>query len=138
MAAQKGKDLLLKLDSDGLGSFVTVAGLRSKRIAFNSESVDITDADSAGRWRELLAGSGVQRAAVSGSGIFKDAASDAAIRTRFFAGDIVDWQLVVPDFGTIEGPFQITALEYGGSHDGEVTFEVALESAGPIAFTVTP
>ena len=138
MAAQKGKDLLLKLDSDGLGSFVTVAGLRSKRIAFNSESVDITDADSAGRWRELLAGSGVKRAAVSGSGIFKDAASDAAIRTHFFAGEIVDWQLVVPDFGTIEGPFQITALEYGGSHDGEVTFEIALESAGPIAFTVTP
>ena len=138
MAAQKGKDLLLKLDSDGLGSFVTVAGLRSKRIAFNSESVDITDADSAGRWRELLAGSGVQRAAVSGSGIFKDAASDAAIRTHFFAGEIVDWQLVVPDFGTIEGPFQITALEYGGSHDGEVIFEIALESAGPVAFTVTP
>ena len=138
MAAQKGKDLLLKLDSDGLGSFVTVAGLRSKRIAFNSESVDITDADSAGRWRELLAGSGVQRAAVSGSGIFKDAASDAAIRTHFFAGEIVEWQLVVPDFGTIEGPFQITALEYGGSHDGEVTFEIAMESAGPIAFTVTP
>ena len=72
MVAQKGKDLLLKID-DG-GSFVTVAGLRSKRIAFNSETVDITDADSAGRWRELLAGSGVQRAAISGSGIFKDAA----------------------------------------------------------------
>ena len=89
MVAQKGKDLLLKIDSNGLGNFVTVAGLRSKRIAFNSETVDITDADSAGRWRELLAGSGVQRAAISGSGIFKDAQSDATIRTRFFAGDIV-------------------------------------------------
>ncbi|HEY6633165.1 MAG TPA: phage major tail protein, TP901-1 family, partial [Rhizobiaceae bacterium] len=65
MVAQKGKDLLLKIEN--AGSFVTVAGLRSKRIAFNSETVDITDADSAGRWRELLAGSGVQRAAVSGS-----------------------------------------------------------------------
>ena len=29
MAAQKGKDLLLKLD-DGSGAFVTVAGLRSR------------------------------------------------------------------------------------------------------------
>jgi predicted secreted protein len=29
MVAQKGKDLLLKIDSDGLGTFVTVAGLRS-------------------------------------------------------------------------------------------------------------
>ena len=134
MVAQKGKDLLLKID-DG-GSYVTVAGLRSKRIAFNSETVDITNADSAGRWRELLAGSGVQRAAVSGSGIFKDAQSDALMRQRFFAGEIADWQLAVPDFGTVEGPFQITSLEYTGSHDGEVTFEVALESAGAIGFTV--
>ncbi len=134
MAAQKGKDLLLKID-DG-GGFVTVAGLRSKRIAFNSQTVDITDADSAGRWRELLAGSGVQRAAASGSGIFKDAQSDALMRQRFFAGEIGDWQLVVPDFGTIEGAFQITALEYTGHHDGEVTFELALESAGPVAFAV--
>lgn len=133
MVAQKGKDLLLKI-VDG-GDFVTVAGLRSKRIAFNSQTVDVTDAESAGRWRELLAGSGVQRAAVSGSGIFKDAASDALIRQRFFAGEIVDWQLAVPDFGTVEGPFQVTALEYTGSHDGEVTFEVALESAGVVSFS---
>jgi TP901-1 family phage major tail protein len=134
MVAQKGKDLLLKIDN--AGSFVTVAGLRSKRIAFNSETVDITDQDSAGRWRELLAGAGVQRAAVSGSGIFKDAASDALMRQRFFAGEISDWQLAVPDFGTVEGSFQITSLEYTGSHDGEVSFEVALESAGPVSFTV--
>lgn len=138
MVAQKGKDLLLKIDSNGLGSFVTVAGLRSKRIAFNSETVDITDADSAGRWRELLAGSGVQRAAVSGSGIFKDQQSDARIRNCFFGGEIVRWQLAVPDFGVVEGPFQITSLEYTGNHDGEVTFEVALESAGVVGFTVAP
>jgi TP901-1 family phage major tail protein len=138
MVAQKGKDLLLKIDSNGLGSFTTVAGLRSKRIAFNSETVDITDADSAGRWRELLAGSGVQRAAISGSGIFKDAQSDAAIRSRFFAGEIAAWQFAVPSFGTVEGAFLITALEYTGAHDGEVTFEIALESAGPVSFTVAP
>lgn len=138
MVAQKGKDLLLKVDSDGQGAFVTVAGLRTKRIAFNSETVDVTDADSTGRWRELLAGSGVQRAAVSGSGIFKDAQSDALMRQCFFAGDIVGWQLGVPDFGVISGPFQITSLEYTGAHDGEVTFEMALESAGSISFTVTP
>ena len=138
MVAQKGKDLLLKLDSTGAGSFVTVAGLRSKRIAFNSETVDVTKSDSAGRWRELLAGSGVQRASISGSGIFKDAQSDAANRSRFFAGEIADWQLSIPSFGLVQGPFQITSLEYTGTHDGEVTFDMALESAGPVSFTVTP
>lgn len=134
MTAQKGKDVLIKLDEDGMGSFATVAGLRTKRLAFNSETVDITDADSAGRWRELLAGSGVQRASLGGSGIFKDAASDARMRTAFFGGEIIDWQLVIPDFGTVEGPFQITALEYSGNHDGEVAFELALESAGALTF----
>jgi TP901-1 family phage major tail protein len=138
MTAQKGKDLLLKLDADGAGGFITVAGLRSKRLAFNAETVDITDSDSAGRWRELLAGSGVQRASVSGSGIFKDAQSDLEIRSRFFSGAIPAWQIGIPDFGTVEGPFQITALEYSGSHDGEVAFEIALESAGPVSFTTAP
>jgi TP901-1 family phage major tail protein len=135
MVAQKGKDLLLKLDTTGAGGFVTVAGLRTKRLAFNAETVDVTDADSVGRWRELLSGSGVQRAAVSGAGIFKDAASDAAIRTRFFGAEVAAWQFVIPDFGTVEGPFQITALEYSGAHDGEVTFEIALESAGALGFS---
>lgn len=138
MVAKKGKDLLLKLDEDGLGTFITVAGLRTKRLAFNSETVDVTDADSAGRWRELLAGGGVQRASIGGSGIFKDAASDLAIRARFFAGEIADWQFAIPDFGTVSGGFQITALEYSGNHDGEVTFEIALESAGPVSFEAAP
>ena len=137
MAAQKGRDLLLKIDSDGAGTFVTVAGLRTKRIAFNSETVDITDADSAGRWRELLAGSGIQRAAISGAGIFKDAQSDALIRAKFFAGDIAAWQMTVPDFGVLSGDFQITSLEYTGAHDGEITFEMALESAGAVDFAAS-
>lgn len=133
MAAQRGKDILLKI-SHGSEQFETCAGLRTKRIAFNAETVDVTDADAAGRWRQLLAGSGVQRASVSGSGIFKDAASDALIRGIFFNGEIRDWQIVLPDFGTVTGMFQVVALEYGGNHDAEVTFEIALESAGLIAF----
>ncbi len=86
MAAQSGKDMLLKLDQTGSGSFLTVAGLRTRTLAFNAASIDITDAESAGRWRELLAGGGIKRAAVSGAGIFKDQASDAKLRELFFAG----------------------------------------------------
>src|SRR6478735_2621098 len=107
MASQKGKDLLLKA-ADGAGAFVTVAGLRARQIAFNAETVDVTHAESAGRWRELLAGAGVRRASISGSGIFKDEASDALVRQTFFDGAIRSWQVVVPDFGTIEGAFQLT------------------------------
>ena len=134
MAAQKGKDLLLKVDSDGAGTFTTVAGLRSRTIAFNTETVDITHAESAGRWRELLAGAGAKHAKVSGSGIFKDAASDETVRAYVFNGTIRDWQVVIPDFGTVEGPFQIAAFELNGRHDGEVAFHLSLDSAGEITF----
>jgi TP901-1 family phage major tail protein len=134
MAAQKGKDLLLKLDFDQNAEFETVAGMRSRRIAFNAEPIDITNADSAGRWRELLEGAGVRRAGIAGSGIFKDAASDASVRELFFEGAIRTWQVVIPDFGTISGPFQVAGLEYAGEHDGEVSYEIALESAGALNF----
>lgn len=134
MAIQRGKDLLLKLDDTGTGGFVTVAGLRARRLAFSSDTVDATNADSPDRWRELLAGAGVRRAQISGSGVFRDAASDAGVRTVFFAGAIRDWQVVLPDFGTVTGAFQITALDYSGDHDGELTFELTLESAGALAF----
>jgi TP901-1 family phage major tail protein len=135
MTAQKGKDLLLKIDTDGGGTFATVAGLRSRHIAFNAESVDISNADSSGRWRELLEGAGVKRASISGSGIFKDASTDATVRQVFFDGTIRNWQVIVPDFGTLAGAFQITALDYSGEHNGEVAYELALESAGVISFT---
>jgi len=132
MGAQKGKDLLVKMH-DGTG-YVTVAGLRSRKIAFNAELVDVTHAESADHWRELLAGAGVKRAAISGRGLFKDAASDALVRQAFFDGAINACQVIVPDFGTIAGAFQISALEFSGEHNGEVTFDISLESAGALTF----
>ncbi len=134
MAAQRGKDMLLKMRDDA-GAFVTVAGLRSRRIAFDAETVDITHTESAGRWRELLSGAGVKRATIIGAGIFKDVASDALARQSFFDGAIRDWQVFIPDFGALQGPFQIAALEYRGEHQGEVTFEMSLASAGALTFT---
>ena len=66
MAAQKGKDLLLKVDSTGAGIFTTIAGLRSRAIAFNAETVDVTHQELAGQWRELLAGAGVKSVRADG------------------------------------------------------------------------
>lgn len=133
MVAQKGKDLLLKIKNETDG-YITVAGLRARQISFNAETVNTTDSESAGRWRELLAGAGVRRSSVSGSGIFKDSDSDALVRSVFFEGKIISWQIIIPDFGIVEGKFQIVSLEYAGQHDGEVTFEIALESANEISF----
>ena len=135
MAVQNGKDLLVKIDLTGDGNFQTVAGLRATRVSFNAESVDVTSLESAGGWRELLKGAGVKSAAISGSGIFRDAASDERARQIFFDGEVPDFQVVIPDFGVVEGPFQVTAIDYAGTHDGEATYELSLASAGRLTFT---
>lgn len=134
MGAQRGKDLLLKLRANAASAFETVGGMRTKQLNFNAETVDVTNADSAGQWRELLDSAGLRRASLSGAGIFKNSGSDAAVRALFFDGAIRSWQIVIPEFGFITGLFQIVSLTYGGNHTNELTFDIALESAGEIAF----
>jgi TP901-1 family phage major tail protein len=135
MTAQKGKDLLLKVDTTGAGVFTTVAGLRARGLSISAETVEITNTESAGQWRELLTGAGVKSARITGSGVFKDGASDTTIRDYAFNGTVRDWQVILPDFGTIQGAFQITSLEFSGRHDAEMTFDLALESAGELSFS---
>jgi TP901-1 family phage major tail protein len=134
MVAQNGKDLLIKIDMTGDGQFETLAGLRATRISLNAETVDVTSLDSSGGWRELLGGAGVKTASISGSGVFKDNATDERARQIFFAGLTPDFQVIVPGFGTLQGAFQITGIDYAGSHNGEATYEVSLASAGALQF----
>lgn len=135
MGAQNGKDLLIKLDMTGTGFFETIVGLRATRISFNAEAVDVTSLESQGGWRELLGGAGVKSAAISGSGVFKDAGTDERARQIFFDGETPDFQVIIPDFGTIEGAFQMTAIEYAGSYNGEATYELSMASASALTFT---
>ena len=134
MSAQNGKDLLIKVDLSGGNAFKTLAGLRATRISFNAETVDITSLESEGGWRELLAGSGVKSAAISGSGVFKDANTDERARQIFFDASTPQFQVIIPDFGTVQGPFQVTAIDYAGNHNSEATYEISLASAGALVF----
>jgi TP901-1 family phage major tail protein len=134
MAIQAGKDLLVKVDMSTDGNYETIAGLRATRISFNAEAVDVTTLDSEGGWRELLAGAGVRSAAISGSGVFRDEATDERARQLLFDGLTPNFQVVIPEFGVVEGPFQVTSLEYSGQLNGEATYELSLASAGQLQF----
>lgn len=142
MAAQKGMDLLLKVDT-GSSTFVTVGGLRSTSITLNDEAVDITTKDSFG-YRALLPGGGTQSMSLSGSGVFTDATTETLIKTAYFAqgngvsgGDTPvfhNFQVIVPDFGTFTCAAMISSLEYAGEYNGEVTYSISLESNGFVTF----
>jgi len=136
MSAQRGKDLLLKTGDGGAPEvFTTIGGLRSRTLSLNAGSIDITHSESVGGWRELLAGAGVRQASISGAGVFLNDTAAETVRAAFFNSTIDNWQIVVPGFGDITGPFQIANLDYAGDHDGEATMSMALESAGALVFT---
>jgi len=131
MAAQKGKDLLIKIDISG--TYTTIAGLRSSSISMNDEQVDITNKDSAGE-RVMLAQAGVRSVSVSGSGVFLDSASETSLKASFGKATFDNYQILVPDFGTFTGNFQLASLEYAGEYNGEATYTITLESSGAITF----
>ena len=136
MPAQKGKDLLLKIGDGGAPEiFTTIGGLRTRTLSLNARTVDVTHANSSGGWRELLADAGAKQASVSGAGVFLDEAAAETVRDAFFNSVIGTWQVIIPGFGTIEGPFQIGNLDYAGDFDAEATVSLALESAGALVFT---
>lgn len=135
MAGQKGRDVLIKIGDGATPEvFATVAGIRAKTISLNARTVDGTSGESPEAWRELIAGAGVKSASVSGAGVFKDSASDTALQQCFFSQAICGFQLVIPDFGILQGPFLIEALDYSGDHDGEAAFAITLASAGALSF----
>jgi TP901-1 family phage major tail protein len=143
MAAQKGSAMLLKIDQSGTKT--TVGGLRSTSITFNDEAVDITNKDSLGM-RTLLAGGGTQSVSISGSGVFTDSTTEQAVRTAYFAqantsdgsaaqtAAFDSFQVIVPDLGTFTGTFMIATMGYSGEFNGEVTYDLTLESSGYVTF----
>jgi TP901-1 family phage major tail protein len=136
MAAQKGVDVLLKIgDGQVSEAFTNVGGARTISMSFNNQPVDATSASSTGQWRELIDGAGILSMDASFSGVFQDDSNDAQLQTDSFARTLRNFQIVIPDYGTFEGPFVITSVTYGGSHDGEATFELSLQSGGPVTFT---
>ncbi len=134
MAAQSGRDMLIKR-KDAQGNFITVAGLRTKTLKLNAKIIDITHSESEDAWRELLPGGGVKFVEISGEGIFNNSASDALIRTSFFDQTSDIYQLILPNFGTIEGDFLVSSLNYAGTYNGEASYEIVLVSAGKAVFS---
>jgi TP901-1 family phage major tail protein len=147
MAAQKGKDVLIRIDSSGTQT--TIGGLRSSSITLNDESVDITTKDSKG-YRTLLAGGGVNSISISGSGVFTDSTTENLMKTAYInqlqladdgstanVPEFEDYEFFIPAFFKFTGKFQITSLEYAGEYNGEATYSVSFESAGIIVVSAS-
>src|SRR5260221_3234451 len=83
----------------------TLTGLRTKQIKINNDIVDVTNSDSAGRWRELLTGAGTRSVEVTGAGVPLASAIEKTTLNVVMAGGALTTDLVVPGVGTFTGVF---------------------------------
>lgn len=136
MTAKPGRDALIKISEGGSPeTFTTVGGMRIKRSRFAQSVVDNTDHDSPGNWRELLASAGKKLVRLEGDGVFKDSASEDSVRAAFFATNLVNFQFILPDWGTIEGPFLVQRFDTESNVIDEVKTRMVFESGGLITWT---
>ena len=139
MAKQKGRALLIQIgDGAETEAFANLCGLNSKTFSLNNERIDVTTADcddpAGALWTETL--QGVKNCSLSGDGYFEDSATEAQVNTLALSNDpAANFKIIVPDFGTYEGAFAISSLEFGGETSGGVTYSLSLESSGAVTFT---
>ena len=133
MAAQKGRLFLLKQGTAAGGT--TIAGLRATRYRVNQEIVDVSNKDSSGQWRELLAAAGIRSLAIEASGVFQDSAVEETVRVYAFAGSINPFGIIFEDGSKIDGSFQFSNFERTGDYNGADTYSFTLESSGPMTYT---
>jgi len=136
MAKQLGRLFLIKIENQGVpGTYVSLCGLTSKKLAINNAPIDVTTPDCTTpggvMWEESLAG--VKSVSVSGDGKFTDEASEADLNTvAMSATATANFQIIIPDFGTYAGTFRVN-VEFSGG-DG-VDFSLSLQSTGTVTFT---
>ena len=135
MSASPGKNLLLRVNTSG-STFVTAGGMRSKQVKRATAKVDVTSADSTGRWQELIPGAAPQSLSFSASDfVWLNDTAYQAFRTAFEGGTMLVCQIVYPGSGYYQGSFVITQLDESAPHDKEISSSLTLESAGVPAWT---
>lgn len=135
MSASPGKGLLLRVNTTG-STYVTAGGLRTKQVKRAVSKVDVTTADSTGRWRELLPGAAPMAMSFSASDfVWLNDAAYTAVRAAFEAGTLLSCQVVYPGVGYYQGGFVVTQLDETAPFDKEISCALTLESSGVPTWT---
>ena len=136
MAKSPGRDGVLSIWNGS--AYIQVGGLRAKSIKFDETNVDITTADSSGRWKEMINGAGVRSVEIDGSGMYDRDAGIKLALAAFNNGSLATVRFAHPGIGLqIDGSFIIDSLSIDSPYDGAAGFSLKITSAGAITLAVT-
>jgi len=138
MTARRGSQLLVKR-GDGATpteAFTTVGALRNATVEINGNPIDVTTNDDVDAnneiWQTYI--TGVKTMTVSGDGIAKAIEPAQSIYEDFAEGNVVNYEIVVPYFGTWTAPFIVSNMSIPAAYDGVIGFSLTLQLNGAPTF----
>ncbi len=126
MANQNARELVIKReDSPGSGTFTFVCGFRTRSFQMSNAQIDTTVPNCADPAQPIVATAkpGRQTIQFSGDGLFdnntigKAVADDARLQNT-----TINYQVIVPGYGTFEGTFFVADFEWSGEMEDDLGF----------------
>lgn len=142
MAGQSGTTWALRVRTTASpAAYTDLAGLRTRSFKVNNNPVDVTTADSTGRWRELLGDTGSVELEIDAAGLYQKDAPGHILPSLVVSGASQIFQLVTSNATpgiTIVGSFVVTEYEASATYNEAATFTVKLMSTGVPTITYSP
>lgn len=139
MSQQKGRLLLIKVGDGGTPTevFTNLAGLRTRSFNLGVNEVDTTvpDTDNPENVVQRTVTSGVRTQTFSGDGLFDNVAQSKTAVDAARLGTPLNCQVVVPGYGTFEGPFIISGFEFSGDMEENLGFSATFSASDTLGFT---
>lgn len=141
MAQQIGRALLIKA-GDGASPevFTNICGIKTRSFNMSANEVDTTvpDCDNPENPPQKTSAPGILDQSFSGSGLFTNTAAGKQMLDDARGGVTRNYQVVVPGYGTFEGPYGVFNLELAGELEGNLEFSATFRQTSPGTFTAEP
>ena len=136
MPASAGRDAVFSAYNGS--SYITVGGMRTRALKFDETNVDVTTADSSGRWTEMLNGAGVRTCSLDGAGIYQRDAGLKLLVAAYNNGSLIVCRFAWPTAGLqVDASFLIDSFGWDAPYNDSGTFNVKLTSSGPVTLALT-
>ncbi len=126
MAQQNARELVIKRgDAGSPENFTFVCGMRTRSFQMSNAQVDTTVPSCADPSAPIVATArpGRQTIQFSGDGLFDNDAVGKAVADDARTQSITrNYQVIVPGYGTFEGPFFISDFEWSGDMEDPLAF----------------
>lgn len=139
MAGQAARELVIKREMTP-GNYVFVCGIRTRSFSMSSGVVDTTkpNCDNPGDPIVATGRPGRLNLAFSGDGLFDTDAAGIAVADDARLQRQPNYQVIVPGYGTFEGPYMVGDFEFSGDMEDDMAFSATWTPTNNSLLTFTP